>query len=181
MTCHICSINSAADRTISPLLGEVNCPRCGNYRITNTGLRSLGQLDVPRYILSAALRYSSDRGKIELVDVRDGKGTESDIVKSFPMPKDPLDKVDLLLKGISLLDNGRASNHSFDWDINKSLIATDSVAEVGTTLKLAREMGSFSVVAMYQYVRKDGKGSVNLTEADLKVSIASSPFTSRQK
>jgi hypothetical protein len=148
MKCHICSLEASSEQTFSSSLEEVHCARCGTYQITYAGVRSLGRLDVPLYILSAALRYSSDRGKVKVVDVKNGKGNETEIVQSFPMPKDPLDKVDLLLKGISLLGKGLGSISRFDWEVQKSLIATDSIAEVGTTLKLAREMGFIEAKAL---------------------------------
>lgn len=141
MKCHICSLETATDRSINTFLSEIKCQRCGTYRISRSAITSLGRLDVPPHILSAALRYSSDRGTIALVDVRGGYGTETEIVQRFPAPKDPLDMVDLLLEGISLLPGGNVTSKSFDWELQKSLIGADRAAEVAAILMLGKEMG----------------------------------------
>lgn len=155
-SCYICDLPNL--QTISSTgssyftIRDVHCNRCGTYRITNKFIRSLAALEVEKYLLSAAIRYLSDRGRIPLLDITEENphGTEKDIVQSFPIPRDPLDMVDLFLEGIAL-ENETVLLRGANYKERISLICGKTTDDVSAIVTLATEMG---------YITTPGLGSI---------------------
>ncbi|MCK4445709.1 MAG: nucleoside 2-deoxyribosyltransferase [Candidatus Marinimicrobia bacterium] len=75
---------------------DVECPTCGKYRINRTSASCSLKDKYKMYLLSGALRFHSELGRMIEVDT----SNINDIISSVPKPNSPIESIDFVIRYI---------------------------------------------------------------------------------
>lgn len=100
VNCFICNRHAKSRTPIEHhTLKSIDCDCCGRYIIPwNASVSPRSTPPEELYILSSAVRYNSERGKIVRIEM----DNESEIISSFPRPRNIFDQIDLCLDYLAL-------------------------------------------------------------------------------
>lgn len=114
---------------------DIECKRCGNYRISETAASMYLKNYGPLYLLSAAIRNRFEReGRIEL-----STRTFETLLDSVSKPSDPIETIDLLLQHI-FRKTGKISKSVVFTENDYPLLFAEDVNEFYHYLKLAEKL-----------------------------------------
>ncbi len=151
LTCPVCK---SPAKSTGPSYGpfQIECERCGTYRLTYPALTATSLLKDSHqlYLLSAALRYHSFHKTSVLLEHDNG----DELIRSIPIPNDLIDAIDLILWHFADNSNRYSSVITFTPDNDYPIAATHDGEEFKYVIDSAKEEGYLEVGDEMPYAEK---------------------------